>query len=155
MAKHFAARSKQADLVNKTNFDNKLINFNRQITSNKAKHLEVTKKKKNSLITKVYNCYLCRVYFKSNNGSQNTFVCQPILDALELKKDKGIDYVLNQKSKEVFNSKHKPLYTAFLHSIKLSEYRIGIKFDKDLLAIEQNKYLSKIVKVYIICDLDA
>ena len=46
MAKHFAARSKQADLVNKTNFDNKLINFNRQITSNKAKHLEVTKKKK-------------------------------------------------------------------------------------------------------------
>ena len=59
------------------------------------------------------------------------------------------------KSKEVFNSKHKPLYTAFLHSIKLSEYRIGIKFDKDPLAIEQNKYLSKIVKVYIICDLDA
>ena len=95
MAKHFAARSKQADLVNKTNFDNKLINFNRQITSNKAKHLEVTKKKKNSLITKVYNCYLCRVYFKSNNGSQNTFVYQPILDALELRKDKGIDHVLN------------------------------------------------------------
>ena len=46
MAKHFAARSNQADLVNKTNFDNKLINFNRQITSNKAKHLEVIKKKK-------------------------------------------------------------------------------------------------------------
>ena len=35
--------------------------------------------------------------------------------------------------KRVYNSKLKPLYTAFLHSIKLSEYRIGLKFDKDPL----------------------
>ena len=46
------------------------------------------------------------------------------------------------------------LYTSFLHSIKLSEYRIGIKFCKDPLAIEQNNYLTKIVKVYIVYDLD-
>ena len=69
-----------------------------------------------------------------------TFVYQPTLDALELKKDKGTDYVLSWKSKQIFNFKHKPLYTAFLHSIKLSEYRIGMTFDKDPLSVKQNNY---------------
>ena len=60
-----------------------------------------------------------------------TFVYQPTLDTLELKKDKDTDYFLSWKSNRVFNSKLKPLYTAFLHSIKLSEYRMRIKYDKD------------------------
>ena len=32
---------------------------------------------------------------------------------------------------------------------------MGIKFDKDLLAVEQNNYLYKIVNVYIVYDVDA
>ena len=40
--------------VNKTDFDNKLTSFNRKITSNKTKHVEV-QKKLDSLITKDYN----------------------------------------------------------------------------------------------------
>ena len=32
---------------------------------------------------------------------------------------------------------------------------MGIKYDKDLLAVEQNNYLTNIVNVYIVCDLDA
>ena len=47
------------------------------------------------------------------------------------------------------------MYTAFLHSIKLSQYRIGIKPDKDPLAIEQNNCLTKIVNLYIVYDSDA
>ena len=43
-AENFAARLKQGDLVNKTDFDNKPTSFNRQITSNKTKHLEVQNK---------------------------------------------------------------------------------------------------------------
>ena len=43
-AENFAARLKQGDLVNKTDFDNKPTRFNRQITSNKTKHLEVQNK---------------------------------------------------------------------------------------------------------------
>ena len=74
---------------------------------------------------------------------------------LELKKDEGTGYVFNWKSKGVYNSKLKPLYTAFLHSIKLSGYKMGINFYKDLLAVEQNKYLIKIVNIYIVYDLDA
>ena len=64
---------KQADLVNKTGFNDKLTSFNRQITSNKRKHLEV-QKKLNSLIRKYYNFFRGKIYFKSNDGSQSTFV---------------------------------------------------------------------------------
>ena len=84
-AENFAARLKQADLVNKTDFENKLTSFNRRITSNKTKHLEV-QKKLNSLITKDYNFLLGQIYFTSNDGFHNTFVYQPTLDVLELKK---------------------------------------------------------------------
>ena len=81
-AENFATRLKQADLVNKADFDNKQTSFNKRITSNKTKHLEV-QKKLNSLITKDYNFFLGRAYFTRNDGSQNTCVYQPTLDALE------------------------------------------------------------------------
>ena len=58
---------------------------------------------------------------------KNTFLYQITLDTLELKKDKGTDYVLSLKSKGIFNSKLRPLYSAFLNNIQLSEYRIGIE----------------------------
>ena len=65
------------------------------------------------------------------------FVYQPTLDMFELKKYKGTDYVLTWKS------------------WKLSTYRIGIKFNKDLLAVEQNNYTTKIVNVCIVHGLYA
>ena len=95
------------------------------------------------------------MYFKSNGISQNTFVYQPTFNTLELKKDKDTDCVLNWKSSGVYNSKLKPLYTAFLHIITLSVYKMRVKFDKDPLAVEKNNYLTKIVNVYIVYDLAA
>ena len=53
----FTARLKQADLVSKTDFDNKLTSFNRKVTSNKTNYLQV-QKKLNSLITKDYIFFL-------------------------------------------------------------------------------------------------
>ena len=108
-----------------------------------TKHLEV-QKKLISLIIKDYNFFLDRTYFRSNDGSQSTFVYQPTLYTLELNKDKGTDYILSCKSKRAFNSKLNPSYTVFLHSTNLSGYRMGIKFDKDPLAVEQNNYLCKL-----------
>ena len=55
-AENFTARLKQANLVTKTDFDKKLTSFNRKITSNKTKYLEV-QKKLNSLITNYYNFF--------------------------------------------------------------------------------------------------
>ena len=43
-AENFKERLKQADSVNKTGYDNKLISLNEKITSNKTKYLEVQKK---------------------------------------------------------------------------------------------------------------
>ena len=84
------------------------------------------------------------MYFTSTDGSEDTFVYQPTVDTLELKKDKGTDYVLSWKSNGVYNSKHKSLYTASY---------IGIKFDKHPLAVEQNNSFTKIANVYIVYDL--
>ena len=57
---NFAERLNQPNLVSKTDFDNKLINFNRKITSNTTQCLE-TEKEVNSLITKDYNFFLGRM----------------------------------------------------------------------------------------------
>ena len=89
-AENFAARLTQANSVSKTDFDNKLISFNRKVTSNKRKYLEVLIKL-NNLTTKYCNVLLGRMYFTSNDGSQITFVNQPTLDTLELKKDEDTD----------------------------------------------------------------
>ena len=114
-AESFAAILNQANLVKKVVFDNKLTTFNRQITSSKTKHLEV-QKKLDSLIKNDYHFFLGRMFFTSNDGSQNTFVYQPTYETLELRKGKGTDYVLRWKSNGAYNSKLKPLYTVFLHS---------------------------------------
>ena len=67
-AESFAARLKQVDIVNKTDFDNKRTSFNRGTTSNKVKHLKV-QKKQNSLITNDHNLFLGSICFTSNDGS--------------------------------------------------------------------------------------
>ena len=71
--------------MTKTDFDKKLTSFNRKITSNETKYLEL-QKKSNSLIKNYYKFFLGGMYFTSNDGSQTTFVYQPTLDTLELKK---------------------------------------------------------------------
>ena len=48
----------------------------------------------------------------------------------------------------------KPLYTAFLHGIKLSGYKVRIKLDKNLLAVKKNNSTAKIVNTYIVLHLD-
>ena len=78
-AENVAARLTQANLVNKTDFDNKLIRFNRKYTSSKTKYLKVLGKL-NSLPAKDYDLISDRMYFTSNGGSQNTFVSQPTID---------------------------------------------------------------------------
>ena len=98
--------------------------------------------------------FVGKTFFRCDDF-QNIFVYQATLDRLELKKKKGIDYVLIWKSNSVYTSKPKLLYIAFLHSIKLSGYNTGIKFDEDPLAVEQNNYASKIVNAYIVFDLEA
>ena len=111
-AENFTTRLKQANLVTKTDFDNKLTSFNKQITPNKTKHLEVQKKVDN-LITKDYNFFLGRIYFTNNDEPQDMFFYQPTFNVLELKNDKGTENVTSEKSKGVHNSTIKALHGAF------------------------------------------
>ena len=55
----------------------------------------------------------------------------------------------------MYTSNVKLLYIAFLVSKKLSWYGVGVKFEKDPLAVEQNNYWTKVVDAYIVYDLDA
>ena len=59
------------------------------------------------------------------------------------------------KTKGSIQSKIKPLSPAFSHSIKLSGYKMGIKFDQDLLTAEQKNFTTKIINVYIVYNLHA
>ena len=139
--------------VNKTDFDSKLTSFNRWVTSNKTKHLEV-QKKLNILITKYYNFFIGRIYFTSNDGSQNRFVYQSKISMLELKKEKGTEYITGCKSKGVYNSKLKASHGAFLTNVRYFGNKTGIQFNSTPLIIEQNNYVTEIVNVYIVYDLD-
>ena len=78
--------------MKKNDFDNKLKSFNRWISSNKTKNL----KAQNNLTSLITNDYK---FFLSDDGSLKTFVYQPTLDSLELKRDKGTDYVLIWETK--------------------------------------------------------
>ena len=84
--------------MTKTEFYNKLRSSNKRITANKTKHLEV-EKKLGSLITKDYNFFLGRIYLTRNDGSQNMFAYQLKFNVLELKIDKGTEYIIGWKSK--------------------------------------------------------
>ena len=80
------------------------------------------------------------------------FIYQSTFSTLELKEYRITKYVISWKSKGVFISTLAPLYTAFLHNIKLSAYRIRTQFNKSVLVLEQNNYLTKIVNVYVVYD---
>ena len=75
-AENFAARLKQADLVIKTDFDNKLSYLNRKIVSNKTKDLLIENELK-KLKTFDSSYFIGKSYF-DEDGTQNYLVFQPI-----------------------------------------------------------------------------
>ena len=89
-----------------------------------------------------------------DDSSQNTFVYQPTFNMLELKTDKGTEYVIGWKSKGVYYSKLVAFHGAFLPNIKDLTRKIGIQFNNAPLVVEKNNYTTKIVSVYIVYDLD-
>ena len=98
--------------MSKTDLDIKLISLKRKTTSNETKHLKVKKTQQlNSLTTNKnnYSFFLDRIYFTSNDGFQNTFVNQPTLDMLEIKKKaKALIMLLvgNQREHILLNLSH-------------------------------------------------
>ena len=91
----------------------------------------------------IFFCQL-EIYFTGNDGFQIMFVCQATFSMLQLKKDKGIDHIIIWKSKGVYSSNIFTQDIVFFHNINLLRYKIGRKFNKDPLVVEQNNYTSKL-----------
>ena len=136
--------------MTKTDFINKLTSFNKRMISNKAKHFEF-QRKLNSLMTKD-NFFVGRIYFTIVDGSQNMFFYQPTFNVLELKNDKGTEYIISWKSKGIYDSKLIVLIGALLPNVKYFKNKIEIQFNSTPLVIEQNNYATKTVNVYIVYD---
>ena len=77
-AKKFATRLKQANLVTKTDFDNKLTSLNRKIVSNKTKNL-LTENELKKLKTFDLGYFIGKSHF-DEDGAQNYLVFQSILE---------------------------------------------------------------------------
>ena len=75
------------------------------------------------------------------------FIYQPTFNVLELKEDKGTEYIIGWKSKGVYNSKFIALHVDFLPNVKYFRNKIGIQLNSTPLVIEQNNYATKIVNV--------
>ena len=81
------------------------------------------------------------------------FVYPPTFNVLELKIDKDPEYIIGWKSKGVYNSKLIALHGALLSNVNDFGNKIGIQINNAPLVVEQN-YVSRIVNVYIVYDLD-
>ena len=61
------------------------------------------------------------------------FVYQPTLDVLELKTEKGTDYIIGWRAKGLYSSKLIALLVAFLSNVKYFVIKIGIQFNTPLV----------------------
>ena len=81
------------------------------------------------------------------------FVYQPTFNVLELKNDKGAEYVISWNAKGLCSSKPIASHGAFLRNLKYFGNKTRIQFNSTALATEQN-YTARIVNAYIVYDLD-
>ena len=95
------------------------------------------------------------MYLTNDDGSQNMFVYQPRFNLLELRINKSTEYLNDWKSKSIYNSRPIALNGDFLPNIKyFKKRRVEMQFNDTPLVTEQNNYITKIVKAYIVHDLD-
>ena len=95
-AKNFTGRLKEADLVTKTDFDDKLKGFNQKINSNKTKHLLV--ENEIGRLKRISKDYMAVKYLFEEYGIQNYLVFQLMSEYVKVPDNKS--YVLKWNLKE-------------------------------------------------------
>ena len=73
---------------------------------------------------------------------------------MELKNDKGTEYIISCNSKGICNSKLIAFYAVFLPDVKYFRNKKRIQRNSTPLVRDQNNYTTKIVNDYIVFDLD-
>ena len=126
----FNARIVKANLITKTDFDNKLSNLNRKITSNKTKHILVENELK-KLKTFDLSYFIGKNYCEKD-GTQNYLVLQPISRYLKI----NGKYTLSWKSKGLSDETITPYTTSDNSLTPLIDHygtRIRLKFNGSCL----------------------
>ena len=152
-----------SDLVKKTDYDtkvgeieNRMINLNRKIVSNKTKDTSIENELK-KLKTFDLSYFRGKNYF-AEEGNQNYYIFQPISKYLKVTHVNDITYILSWKSRGLNDVK--------IESIKTNNYylnphidhydmsKIRIKFDGSFLSQFPPTILhGKIVNIYIVYEI--
>ena len=147
----FNARSAQANLITKTDFDAKLSNLNGKITASKTTHF---------LNGNYLSYYRRKQYFDEGGGKQNYLVFLPMRKYFKLNSVANIaDYVLSWKSKGISNESMRPPTTSDnCLNPELNYYgtKTRVKFTKSCL--KQSSHIvthKKIEHIYIFYELGA
>ena len=143
----------QADLVTKTNFDNKLSSLNRKIVLNKTRHL-LNEKELKKLKTFDLGYFMGRSYFEED-GTQNWLVFQPVQRYF---KTFGKISILSRKSKGLSDESIKAPTTSnkmLNPTLNFVGTKARIKFIGDCLKQEKITYShGKIVIIYIVYEIE-
>ena len=150
---NFKARLAQADLVTKTDFDTKLQDINKRITSNKTKHLLVENELK-KLKTFDLNYFKGKGHFEED-GTQNCLVFQSMY--IYFKRIAGVssgNYMYIWKSKGLFDERINSITTSnYSITPELSHFgtKTRVKFSGSCLKQDNVTYNhGTIVGIYIV-----
>ena len=110
-------------------------------------------KKLEAISTKDYSFFLGRIYFTSDNGSQNLFVYQPTFSTIKYH-NTITEYVISWRSKILYTTNLAPINNYLLPNIVNFNKTIALQFDSTPLVLDQNNYIARTVSTYIVYDSD-
>ena len=146
----FNARTTQANLITKTDFDAKLSSLNRKITKNKSKHLLV-ENELNKLKTFDSGYFIGKSHFEED-GTQNYLVFQPLNKYFKV--ITYTDYVSSCTSKGLSAESIKPPTTSDNNLTPALSYycnKTRVKFTGSCLKQRKISYThGKVVNIYIV-----
>ena len=146
-AKKIHGRFKQADLVKKTNFEDKLKSFNQKINSNKTKHLlaenEINKYKH------ITEDYVAVKYLLEEKGVQNYLAFHLMSKYFKVPNNKN--FVVEWKSKGIFEKDIKPPATINNILNLLLEYGNKLKLKLNGSCLNQDEITYSHVKIVNNC----
>ena len=154
----FNARLKQANFVTKTDFDDKLSNLNRKITSNKTKHVLAENELK-KLETFDLSYFIGKNYFEEH-GAQNYLAFQPMYRYFKVFSIiQYLEYVSEWKSKELSSESIKAISTSdnsLNPTLSYYDVKTRVKFTGSCLKQSRFSYThGKVVNICIVYELDA
>ena len=151
----FNARSTQANLIPKTDFEAKLSSLNRKVTQSKSKHLLV-ENELNKLKTFDLSYFIGKTHFEED-GTQNYLVFQPMYKYFKM--ITNTDHISSWKSKVLSAESIKPATTSDNSLTPALNYygtEIRVKFTGSCLKQSKISYnYGKIVNIYIVYELGA